>query len=265
MADFTEPFHSVSISMVMRRTPGSVLAPFKLLRPLSTFVWLVMLAIFLVVSMAMYIVDHVTASSSKCELGGMESLWIVFSILILRNGECKNQSISIKILQGSLWFCALLLILCYSANLTAFFTTTSIGNKIYTVNDLIGQTSARFGTVRNSHISAFFQNSKVPTYQRIWHAMSSFNNSWMVSTVNEGVNRVRANSQDYAFLWNAAELQLKLLDDCVIDVVDQIHRISDYAFVVPQGAPYKEGISMAILRLKENGKLQELQRRYHLF
>ena len=249
----------------MRRTPGPVFTPLQLLRPLSTFVWLVMLGVFLIVSMAMYIVDHVTASNNKNELGGIESIWIVFSVLVLRNNECKNQSISIKILQGSLWFCALLLILCYSANLTAFFTTTSIGNKIYTVNDLVGQTSTRFGTVRNSHISAFFQNSKVPSYQRIWHAMSSFNNSWMVSAVKEGLHRVRADRQDYAFLWNAAELQLELLDDCAIDVVDQIYRIADYAFVVPQGALYKEGISMAILRLKENGKLQELQRRYHLF
>ena len=83
----------------------------------------------------------------------------------------------------------------------------------------------------------------------------------MVSTTSEGFNRVKTDNQDYAFLWSSAELHLKLMEACDIDVIDQIHRIADYAFVVPQGAPYKETISVAILQLKENGKLQEIQRR----
>ncbi len=260
IADFTEPFHSVSIAMVMRNSPDAIFTLLQIFKPLSTLVWLLILGATVVLSIALYSIDHLTSGVTKTNVDGLQCVWIIFSTLLLRNVECKN-ALSIRILNGSVWFGALLLILCYSANLTAFLATTSIGNKIYTVHDLVGQTTTRFGTVRNSHISAFFQNSKVPSYQRIWHAMSSFNNSWMVSSAGEGLARVQSDRQDYAFLWDTSDLQLKLFADCAIDVVDRIHRIMDYAFVVPQGAPYKEGMSMAILRLRESGRLEEIERR----
>lgn len=261
--DFTEPFFSVSVSVVMRRTAGPVFTLFQLFRPLSPIVWVLVVGVLIFISTALCVIDRVASSrESQSHLSACESVWITFASLVLKAVDVSPKSVSSRILLGSVWCFALIIIVSYSANLAAFFTTARIDTTVRSIEDLVGQTRVQFGTKRNSHISEFFRNSRLPNLQRMWHAMSAGNSSWMVGSAAEGFRRVKNSHSQYAFLWDYSEVQRYLHQDCDLVEVDQISRVLDYAIAVPEGVHYKDDISLAVLKLKESGKLQEFENRY---
>ena len=262
--DFTETFFSVSISVVMRRTAGPVFTLFQLFRPLSPIVWVLMVGVLIFISTALCVIERVASSrDNQSHLSAFESVWITFASLVLKAVDNSPKSVSSRILLGSVWCFALIIIVSYSANMAAFFTTARIDTTVRSVEDLVGQTRVQFGTMRDSHISAFFRSSRLPNLQRMWHAMSAGNSSWMVNSATEGFRRVKDPHSQYAFLWDYSEVRQYLHQDCDLVEVDQISRVLDYAIAVPEGVHYKDDISLAVLRLKESGKLQEFENRYH--
>ncbi len=259
--DFTEPFFSVSVSVVMRRTPGPVFTLFQLFRPMSPVVWVLIAGVLIFISTALCVIDRVASTrDSQSHLSAFESIWITFASLVLKAVDNTPKSVSSRILLGSVWCFALIIVVSYSANLAAFFTTARIDTTVRSIEDLVGQTRVQFGTVKNSHISAFFRNSRLPNLQRMWHAMSAGNSSWMVNSAAEGFRRVK--DSQYAFLWDFSEVRQHLHQDCDLVEVDQISRVVDYAIAVPEGVHYKDDISLAVLKLKEGGSLQEFENRY---
>ena len=262
--DFTEPYFSVSISVVMRRTAGPVFTLFHLFRPLSPTVWILIIAVLIFISAALCLIDRVASSKdNQSHLSAFESIWITFTSMVLKAVENSPKSVSSRILLGSVWCFALIIVVSYSANLAAFFTTARIDTTVRSIEDLVGQTRVHFGTVRNSHISAFFRSSRLPNLQRMWHAMSAGNSSWMVNSAAEGFRRVKDSHDQYAFLWDFSEVRQHLYQDCDLVEVDRIARVLDYAMAVPEGVHYKDDISLAVLKLKEGGKIQEFENRYH--
>ncbi len=258
--DFTEPFFSVSVSAVMRRRPGPVFTLFQLFRPLSPVVWVLIVGVLVFISTALCVIDRVASPrDAQAQLSALESVWITFASLVLKAVDTSPKSVSSRILQGSVWCFALIIVVSYSANLAAYFTTARIDTTVRSVEDLVGQTRVQFGTVRNSHVSAFFRNSRLPNLQRMWHAMSAGNSSWMVNSAAEGFSRVK--DSQYAFLWDFSDVRQHLHQDCDLVEVDQISRVLDYAIAVPEGVHYKDDISLAVLKLKENGQLQEFENR----
>lgn len=264
VVDFTEPYFTISISVVMRRTAGPVFSLFQLFQPLTPIVWVLLVGVLIFISTALCVIDRLaSARDNQSHLSAFESLWITFASLVLKAGDSSPKSVSSRILLGSVWCFALIIVVSYSANLAAFFTTARIDTTIRSIEDLVGQTRVQFGTVRNSKISAFFQNSRLPNLQRMWHAMSAGNTSWMVSGADEGFRRVRDTRGQYAFLWEFSDVRQHLHQDCSLVEVDRIPRVLDYAIAVPEGVHYKDDISLAVLKLKESGKMQEFENRYH--
>ena len=248
----------------MRRTGGPVFTLFQLFRPLSPIVWVLIVGVLIFISTALCVIDRVASSrDTQSHLSAFESVWITFASLVLKAVDNSPKSISSRILLGSVWCFALIIIVSYSANLAAFFTTSRIDTTVRSIEDLVGQSRVQFGTVRNSHISAFFRSSRLPNLQRMWHAMSAGNSSWMVNSAGEGFRRVKDSHNQYAFLWDYSEVRQHLHQDCDLVEVDQISRVLDYAIAVPEGVYYKDDISLAVLKLKESGKLQEFENRYY--
>ena len=165
--DFTELFFSVSISVVMRRTAGPVFTLFQLFHPLSPIMWVLMVGLLIFISTALCVIDQVASSrdSQSQHLSTFESVWITFTSLVLKAVDNSPKSVSSRILLGSVWCFALIIVVSYSANLAAFFTTARIDTTVHLVEDLVGQTRVQFGTMRDSHISAFFCSSRLPNLQ----------------------------------------------------------------------------------------------------
>lgn len=238
---------------------------FHLLSPLSLFVWGLMVVVFLVISMTLYVVDRLAPGngneSSKHRLTASDSLWFTFASMVLRVTDIVPRSISSRILAGSLWLFSIIMISTYTANLAAFLTVFRFSAPVQSIQDLALQSHVSYGTVRGSHVSAFFENSKLPHFQRMWHVMSSGDQSGMVNSTLEGFDMVSRSAGDYAFLWETYQIRLRTSVHCDLYEVGETFGLREYGLGVPQGTHYRDKLSIAILRLRENGKLQELEHR----
>ena len=261
--DFTEPFFTTGSSIIMRRYSDRH-SMFHLLSPLSLFVWMLMVVVFLVISMTLYVVDRLAPGSAndngKHRLTASDSLWFTFASMVLRVTDIVPRSISSRILAGSVWLFSIIMIPTYTVNLAAFLTVSRFNAPIQSIQDLATQSHVSYGTVRGSHVSAFFENSKLPHFQRMWYAMNS-GDQWMVNDTEQGFQRVTSSLGDYAFLWETYQIRLRTSVQCDLYEVGHTFGLREYGLGVPQGTHYRDKLSIAILRLRENGKLQELEHR----
>ena len=59
------------------------------------------------------------------------------------------RSVSGRVVVASWWLFVVLVVSCYTANLAAFLTVTSIGTTINTLEELMAQSQVRYGLVEN--------------------------------------------------------------------------------------------------------------------
>ena len=275
--DFTKTFKTTGLSVVMRR-PQATSSLFLFLNPLSPLVWIVLLGVLALFSITFYVIDRVApafysnleaanggasgSSGARLRLiGADKSVWFTFTSMVLRTVDINPRTISGRILAGALWFFSLMVISSYTANFAALLTVSSVEvPSINSLRDLAAQSRVRYGTVRNSQVTAFLERSRIHQYQSLWHTMSGAVPGVMVSDPGEGYQRV-ADSEDgsYAFIWESSSVRKKVNENCeLLEIVEQVD-LKSFALAVPQGAPYRDMLSMALLRLAENGRLHEME------
>ena len=62
------------------------------------------------------------------------------------------RSVSGRVVVASWWVFVVLVVSCYTANLAAFLTVTSIGTTINTVEELMAQSQVQVGMVKNGGV-----------------------------------------------------------------------------------------------------------------
>ena len=132
---------------------------------------------------------------------------------------------------------------------------------VKSATDLAQQSDIQYGLVKDGVTEQFFQNSTIPTYQRMWSVMSS-NPSLLVKTVEEGVNRAKANAK-YAFIMDSAMADYWVgSKPCDLQIVGHRLNALRYGLATAKGSPLKDQISNAILQLHENGDLEVERRKW---
>ena len=259
--DFTKPYKTTGISVVMKRTHVRRTL-FQFTRPFTGMVWLLLLGVVILVSITLYVLDKVSPSDDESvRFTEQDAVWFTLSSLCLRATDVTPKTVSGRILTGALWFFSLILITSYTANLAAFLTVSRLVTPVRSVGDLAGQTRVKYGTVRNSYVSAFFGNSRLDFFQRMWHMMSQTEPASMVNSTEEGFYRVQSSNGDYAFLWDSTVIKHQTSEHCDLVEVGQSFDTRGYGFAIPMGVSYRDDLSLAILKLRENGRLQEIENR----
>ena len=92
--------------------------------------------------------------------------------------------------------------------------------------------------------------------------MDSVDSSGMVDTSTEGFNKVQTSEADYAFLWDSPVIQHAMTKDCDYTQVGKPFDSRGYGIGVPLGAGYRDELTVAILKLGEQGILQEIEHRW---
>ena len=69
------------------------------------------------------------------------------------------------------WFCTLIIISAYTANLAAYLTLQQMDNRIKTVDKLSRQNMVNYGILDNSDVMEFFQNATSDPFARMWAVM----------------------------------------------------------------------------------------------
>ncbi|XP_054745530.1 glutamate receptor ionotropic, kainate 1-like isoform X2 [Anastrepha obliqua] len=267
--DFTKPFMNLGISILFKvpSTPASRL--FSFMNPLAYDVWLYVLAAYFLVSFTIYVVAKFSPieyhDNYPCDIRNpaitnqfslANSFWFTIGTLMQQGSDINPKSISTRIVSAIWWFFTLIIIASYTANLAAFLTVERMITPIENAEDLASQTEISYGTLESGSTMTFFRDSIIETYRKMWRNMDNKKATAFTSTYEEGIRRV--NKGNYAFLMESTMLDYIVQRDCNLTQIGGLLDTKGYGIATPKGSPWRDKISLSILKLQEKGDIQML-------
>ncbi|XP_065510789.1 glutamate receptor ionotropic, kainate 5 [Caloenas nicobarica] len=273
--DFSKPFMTLGISILYRVHMGRRPGYFSFLDPFSPAVWFFMLLAYLAVSCVLFLAARLSPYEwyhphpcpreqqrhlleNQFTLG--TSLWLPVGGFMQQGSEVLPRALSTRCVSGVWWAFTLIIISSYTANLAAFLTVQRMEVPIESADDLADQTNIEYGTIHAGSTMTFFQNSRYQTYQRMWNYMHSKQPSVFVKSTEEGVARV-LNSK-YAFLLESTMNEYHRRHNCNLTQIGGLLDTKGYGIGMPLGSPFRDEITLAILQLQENNRLEILKRKW---
>ncbi|XP_051812348.1 LOW QUALITY PROTEIN: glutamate receptor ionotropic, kainate 5 [Acanthochromis polyacanthus] len=272
--DFSKPFMTLGISILYRVQLGRKPGYFSFLDPFSPAVWLFMLLAYLAVSCVLFLAARLSPYEwynphpclrerrdmleNQYTLGN--SLWFPVGGFMQQGSEIMPRALSTRCVSGVWWAFTLIIISSYTANLAAFLTVQRMEAPIESPDDLADQTNIEYGTIHGGSTMTFFMNSRYQTYQRMWNYMNSKQPSVFVKSTEEGIARV-VNSK-YAFLMESTMNEYHRGLNCNLTKIGGLLDTKGYGIGMPLGSPFRDEITLAILQLQENNRLEILKRRW---
>ncbi|PIO76355.1 Ligand-gated ion channel [Teladorsagia circumcincta] len=176
----------------------------QIVRPSNRASETVSLTIFLVSSFSPYEqrvqFNHGEFSVSN-EFSMYNSLWFTLAAFMQQGTDILPKALSGRIASSAWWFFTLIIVSSYTANLAAFLTLEKMTPPIESVEDLANQNKILYGVVKGGSTAAFFEDSTVPLYKKMWDFMQDEHNKFLrnqvsqsvfVDTYAEGIERVRS-------------------------------------------------------------------------
>ncbi|XP_067000651.2 glutamate receptor ionotropic, kainate 2 [Anabrus simplex] len=275
VVDFTMPFMNLGISILYRRTEKGETNLFSFLDPFSFDVWIYLVTATLGISAVLFITSRTTpyewdnphpCTSDPEELENnftlVNCLWFSMGSILGAGCDILPRAVSTRMVAGWWWFFALIVVASYTANLAAFLTVAKMEAPLKGVDDLAKQNKIKYGTYKSGSTAAFFQNSNVSSYQRIWAVMVQTRPEVFTKGNAEGVDRVKKEKGDYAFFMESTSIEYQMERDCDLVKVGGELDSKGYGIAMPPESPYRTKMNEAILQLQEAGKLKMLKNRW---
>ncbi|XP_053230979.1 glutamate receptor 3 isoform X6 [Podarcis raffonei] len=216
--DFSKPFMSLGISIMIKKPQKSKPGVFSFLDPLAYEIWMCIVFAYIGVSVVLFLVsrfspyewhlednqeeprDPQNPPDPPNEFGIFNSLWFSLGAFMQQGCDISPRSLSGRIVGGVWWFFTLIIISSYTANLAAFLTVERMVSPIESAEDLAKQTEIAYGTLDSGSTKEFFRRSKIAVYEKMWSYMKSAEPSVFAKTTADGVARVRKSKGKFAFL-----------------------------------------------------------------
>ncbi|KAG8448105.1 hypothetical protein GDO86_015266 [Hymenochirus boettgeri] len=215
--DFSKPFMSLGISIMIKKPQKSKPGVFSFLDPLAYEIWMCIVFAYIGVSVVLFLVsrfspyewhledtdearDPQNPPDPPNEFGIFNSLWFSLGAFMQQGCDISPRSLSGRIVGGVWWFFTLIIISSYTANLAAFLTVERMVSPIESAEDLAKQTEIAYGTLDSGSTKEFFRRSKIAVYEKMWSYMKSAEPSVFTKTTDDGVARVRKSKGKFAFL-----------------------------------------------------------------
>uniref|UniRef100_A0A0N5APK9 LITAF domain-containing protein n=1 Tax=Syphacia muris TaxID=451379 RepID=A0A0N5APK9_9BILA len=278
--DFSEPwlYHGIRI-LEKWRSRDSPMESF--LQPMKTSLWGALLASVLIVGCVIYLLDLyspfdrfsiVAEGESSLNLSGTlfhenpnervnfgEAMWFVWGVL-LNSGVCEKtpRSCSARVL-GVVWcgFC-MIMVASYTANLAAFLVLDQPEKGLTGITDPRLRNPAAnftFGTVLDTNTYQYFKRHiELSTMHR---NMEPHN----VRTASQAIQRLLNGTLD-AFIWDSTRLEFEASRNCELRTRGTLFGRSAYGVGLQKNSPWTPHITNAILRLAENGKMEQLHSKW---
>nr|XP_022293322.1 uncharacterized protein LOC111103957 [Crassostrea virginica] len=267
--DFTKPFWNLGITILFRKPMAPPAELFKFLSPFTPELWAYVLAVYIVVSVMMFVIARLTPfewdNPYPCDVHNdtlenqfsiMNSLWFTIGALMQQGSEISPKTTSTRLVAGVWWFFTLIMISSYTANMAAFLTIERMENPIESAEDLSNQNEIKYGTLQSGSTRAFFSESKAKLYKKMYNAMKAATPSVFVKSSNEGERRVMAGK--YAYLAESTTVEYRIARNCDLMQVGTQLDSKGYGIGLPRDSPYRDKLSSAILHLQEEGAIQAM-------
>ncbi|VDK17990.1 unnamed protein product [Anisakis simplex] len=276
--DFSEPwlYHGIKI-LEKWRPRDSPMESF--LQPLKTSLWSALFVSVIFVGCAIFCLDLYSpfdrfyridksqidptdpflepTSDDRLDFG--ESMWFVWGVL-LNSGvsEKTPRSCSARVL-GVVWcgFC-MIMVASYTANLAAFLVLDQPDKGLIGITDpRFRNPSANFsfGTVLDTNTYQYFKRHvELSTMHRNMEAHNVRHASHAISALMNGTLD--------AFIWDSTRLEFEAARNCELRTRGALFGRSAYGIGLQKNSPWTPHITNAILRLTENGKMEELYEKW---
>ena len=258
--EFTKPYFDAGKALLVYKEEKVALRSsfdiFAFLDPFDIFTKLAIVCSLIAASVAYLILCKINPYSLNSNRRSEESVshgsfWFLYTAA-MQQGPDNITSISGKILVGGWFFFCLVIIATYTANLAAFLTVNSFADGIDSLEDLEKQTVVRYGTVEDSSVIEFFNHSSYKALKTL------------VESTEEAYERVENPAESpYVFIWDEPILSYRASHDpCKSQVVGEPFNFEGYGLALPLNMPYASDFSLAVLKLRESGKLDEIREKW---
>uniref|UniRef100_A0A3Q0SVP7 Glutamate receptor n=1 Tax=Amphilophus citrinellus TaxID=61819 RepID=A0A3Q0SVP7_AMPCI len=276
--DFTKPFMSLGISIMIKKPTKSKPGVFSFLDPLAYEIWMCIVFAYIGVSVVLFLVSRFspyewngeesddedeTTPEYTNDFGIFNSLWFSLGAFMQQGCDISPRSLSGRIVGGVWWFFTLIIISSYTANLAAFLTVERMVSPIESAEDLAKQTEIAYGTLDGGSTKEFFRRSKIAVFEKMWSYMRSADPSVFVKSTSEGVIRVRKSKGKYAYLLESSMNEyIEQRKPCDTMKVGGNLDSKGYGVATPKGSPLRNPVNLAVLKLNEQGLLDKLKNRW---
>ncbi|XP_061176808.1 glutamate receptor ionotropic, kainate 2-like isoform X2 [Saccostrea echinata] len=270
--DFTKPFLNLGISILFKTPERKKPGLFSFLNPLALEIWVYVVAAYMLVSFCIFVLARFSpyewynphpcnpdTDTVQNTFDLSNSFWFSVGTLMQQGSDVNPRAISTRIVGATWWFFTLIIISSYTANLAAFLTVERMISPIESAEGLAAQNKIKYGTLEGGSTMTFFRDSKIDTYRRMWHFMRT-NPDMFVKDANEGVAKVKAGN--YAYLMESTSIEYEVQQNCDLMQVGGLLDSKGFGVATPMGSPLRDKLSLAILHLQEDGKVQELYNKW---
>ncbi|XP_061690871.1 glutamate receptor 1a isoform X4 [Syngnathoides biaculeatus] len=277
--DFSKPFMSLGISIMIKKPTKSKPGVFSFLDPLAYEIWMCIVFAYIGVSVVLFLVSRFSpyewhaddyeeggepqSPTQTNEFGIFNSLWFSLGAFMQQGCDISPRSLSGRIVGGVWWFFTLIIISSYTANLAAFLTVERMVSPIESAEDLAKQTEIAYGTLDAGSTKEFFRRSKIAVFEKMWSYMKAADPSVFVKTTDEGVIRVRKSKGKYAYLLESTMNEyIEQRKPCDTMKVGGNLDSKGYGIATPKGSPLRNPVNLAVLKLNEQGLLDKLKNKW---
>nr|CAB3457112.1 unnamed protein product [Digitaria exilis] len=249
--DFTLPYMTSEIAMVVPMRDQRSKRAWVFLKPLRYDLWLVSFVFLIFTGFVVWAVEH----GVNREFRGPPSnqigtlLYFGFSTLVFAHREDLKSNLSRFVVV--VWvFVVLILQSSYTASLTSMLTVPQLEPAIGDYTSLwLG--TAKVGIMNNSFMPASMTKSGFPQSRlRSYQASQSFHDALLNGTIGAIVDET-----PYLRIF------LKAYCDNFTEVA-QINKTGGFGFAFPKGSPYVADLSRAILNLTESDGMSAIERKW---
>ncbi|XP_071786751.1 glutamate receptor 4-like [Asterias amurensis] len=286
--DFTKPFMSLGISIMIKKPQTTKPDVFSFMHPLSYEIWMCIVLAYAGVSVVLFLVsrfspkewypieytrvptDEAPSGTNQLndkttnDFGITNSLWFSFGALMQQGCDISPRSLSGRIVGGVWWFFTLIIISSYTANLAAFLTVERMVTNIKSAQDLVQSKDVSYGMLGEGSTLEFFKQSKIPLYMDMWTYMNNSERSVLMTSNEQGAERVRHMNGKFAFLIESTINEyFSQQKPCDTMKVGQNLDSKSYGIGVSRNlTKFSDDLTLAILQLREEGVLDALQKRW---
>ncbi|CAH3162257.1 unnamed protein product [Pocillopora meandrina] len=268
IVDFSIPYMYYSREILVKKSPHSGKVDLlQFMNPFDIQVWFVTLASLVIISVAVFVINYFSPYGCKDENGRgtseefnfFNSVWFALACMLQQGGDNTPKSSSGRILTGCYWFCILIMISTYTANLAAFLVVKDNDNPINNLEDIVRSTY-QVAVIESGSTYEAFRTSQYVTHEKIWNRMVTAGS--FVQSTAEGIQMVRDRDQ-FVFISDGPVLKHAAQQPpCDVTTVPGLSTALGLAFAFQANSTDVDDVTLAILHLHENEFLDSLKREW---
>ncbi|KAK2553030.1 Glutamate receptor ionotropic [Acropora cervicornis] len=265
VVDFTMPYMFTTEDVILKKSSfEETVDLLQFMNPFHSEVWFAKLVTLLIVSVAVFILNHFSPFGYKDdnnpgtsqEFSFFNSVWFSLACMLQQGAENQPRNLSGRILTGCYWFCILIWISTYTANLAAFLTVKNAHQPISNLEDL-AEPSYQLLLLNSSSTYEELKNSDLETHRRVWRRVKKDD---IVSTTSLAIQKVRE-KKDFAFIHDGPVLQYAASQQ-PCDLTISLTTPKGLGLALQENDRHTNAFTLAILHLRESLFLTNLKRKW---